>query len=138
MHPLSVQERLVALDVGEPQGVSRLRVKLAVHQILVGGDVHEIAPTLLQAGQTRDRQVAHDLGDQFRVHDETVLDREGRSDPTLAVSGARARMEFADRIGQQEAANVAISGSMVLVVIEGRPVEIGDPTGGALGVTQVD
>ena len=71
-------------------------------------------------------------------HDETVLDRERCADPTLAVGGARACVQFADRVGQQETANVAISGPMVLVVIEGRPVEIADPTGGALGVTQVD
>jgi len=67
-----------------------------------------------------------------------VLDRERCADPTLAVGGARACVQFADRVGQQETANVAISGPMVLVVIEGRPVEIVDPTGGALGVTQVD
>jgi len=125
-------------DIGEPQYVGRRRAELAVHQILVGGDVDEIAPTLLQGGQSGDRQVAHDLGDQLRVHDKTVLDREGRADPTLAVGGAGACVQFANRVGQQETANVAISGPMVLVVIEGRPVEIADPTGGALGVTQVD
>jgi len=88
-------------------------VELSVCQILVSADVDEIALAILQSEQG-DRQAANDLGDQLRVNDETAFDRQGRSDPTLAVNGAKESVKLADRIWQEGAANAANRGRWCL------------------------
>jgi hypothetical protein len=64
---------LVLGDVGKPQGVGGRRSEVAVHKVLAGGNVDQVAPTFLPRRESAETLGCHDPPDQLSVDDEAAV-----------------------------------------------------------------
>jgi hypothetical protein len=102
----------------------------------VGAFLRFLMP-LARSGQAADAQLVHDLPHQLVVHDQPLLDLQRGPDAQAAVGAPGSGVNVSDRIGQQQAADLAVGGLAELDVVVGRAVQADQLAGEPLGVTRV-
>ena len=85
-------------DVRQPRGIGPISHEVAIHQVVVGGHVGEIASDSFALGKTVDIEVAHDSLNELLVDDEPVLDPESCLDAKAPVGASRVGVHFAHHV----------------------------------------
>jgi hypothetical protein len=107
-------------DVGNPQFVRSETVKLAVHQIIGGGDPMQPLHSRW-AGKAAEATFTHQNSHQALAHLKFPTDRQLRMDSAGAVGSPGHNLDFVDQTGEPEAAHLSGRYRPVFVsVIAGR------------------
>ena len=122
---LAVTSRVFG-DVGEPQLVGTLSGELALYQVLRRGLVDQARPAGPLPRQARQASFAHDRFDQFQVHDHVAVIEQRGPDAALAVDTARASMNLADLVSDDDPANRTGRQGSSTVRLPRRPAKPGD------------
>ena len=104
-------------DVRQPRGIGPISHEVAIHQVVVGGHVGEIASDSLALGKTVDVELAHDSRHELLVDDEPVFDPESCRDAKPAVGASRTGVHFANHVTQEQTTDCLIARNALQVVV---------------------
>jgi len=127
----------VLCNVSQPKSVRTISHKVALDEVVVGGDVGQISSRLLVTRQALNLQLSHEFAHQLRIHDETMLNRQRRPHSSFAVSLAGLGVNLGDDVAEKQLTNLTVTGHVVLVAVERRTIEAHHATGRSFGITQV-
>ena len=117
--------------------LGRIHGEVALDQVLFGGLVDQVLLVLLGSREALDAQLAHDGEDQLLVDHHVVFSHEGGSDAQHPIGAPRPLVDLRDQSADQEPTDLSVARHVVLVLVETRPRDLGDPARHALGVAQV-
>jgi hypothetical protein len=114
-------------DVGEPQLVGPRGGEVALYKVFWRGLVEQAGPAGPLPRQSRKPTFPHDRFNQFQVHDHVVVIEQRGPDTSLAVNPARASMNLADLVGDDDPANGTGGQGPSTVRLPRRSAKPGDP-----------